>query len=192
MWRRLQAFRSVSACQSSTVAMYVLRCVVSLTSRPFLVVVLQSVLCALWALPLVSGSKTFKRNGTTPGLEQAAMTGGERFRKKVFANEEDLASAKKKDAVPKFDDPDVERVRRAHRNDLENILPFFTMGLLYMLTNPEPFIAINLFRAVAAARILHTIVYAVVVLPQPARGLSWAVAYVATFYMAVKTIVFFL
>uniref|UniRef100_A0AAG5DJE2 Uncharacterized protein n=1 Tax=Anopheles atroparvus TaxID=41427 RepID=A0AAG5DJE2_ANOAO len=77
MWRRLQAFRSVSACQSSTVAMYVLRCVVSLTSRPFLVVVLQSVLCALWALPLVSGSKTFKRNGTTPGLEQAAMTGGE-------------------------------------------------------------------------------------------------------------------
>uniref|UniRef100_A0A240PKK9 Microsomal glutathione S-transferase 1 n=1 Tax=Anopheles atroparvus TaxID=41427 RepID=A0A240PKK9_ANOAO len=125
-------------------------------------------------------------------LVMSMLTGRQRFRKKVFANEEDLASAKKKDAVPKFDDPDVERVRRAHRNDLENILPFFTMGLLYMLTNPEPFIAINLFRAVAASRILHTIVYAVVVLPQPARGLSWAVAYVATFYMAVKTIVFFL
>ncbi|XP_053678846.1 microsomal glutathione S-transferase 1-like [Anopheles nili] len=124
-------------------------------------------------------------------LAMSLLTGRQRFQKKVFANPEDIKSSKK-DAVPKFDDPDVERVRRAHRNDLENILPFFTIGLLYMLTNPEPFIAINLFRVVAICRILHTLVYAVVVIPQPARGLSWGVAYMATGYMAFKTILFFL
>uniref|UniRef100_A0A182LW85 Microsomal glutathione S-transferase 1 n=1 Tax=Anopheles culicifacies TaxID=139723 RepID=A0A182LW85_9DIPT len=124
-------------------------------------------------------------------LAMSLLTGRQRFRKKVFANPEDLPPAKK-GATPKFDDPDVERVRRAHRNDLENILPFFTIGLLYMLTNPEPFIAINLFRAVAVARIIHTLVYAVVVIPQPARGLSWGIAYGATAYMAVKTALFFL
>ncbi|XP_058127624.1 microsomal glutathione S-transferase 1-like [Anopheles ziemanni] len=125
-------------------------------------------------------------------LLMSLLTGRARFKKGVFANEEDLAGAKKPNAKPKFDDPDVERVRRAHRNDLENILPFFTVGLLYMLTNPSPFIAINLFRAVAISRILHTIVYAVVVIPQPARGLSWGVAYAATFYMAIQTALYFL
>lgn len=124
-------------------------------------------------------------------LAMSLLTGRQRFRKKVFANPEDI-QPNKKGVAPKFDDPDVERVRRAHRNDLENILPFFSVGLLYMLTNPEPFIAINLFRAVAIARILHTIVYAVVVIPQPARGLSWGVAYGATAYMAVKTALYFL
>uniref|UniRef100_A0A182QK51 Microsomal glutathione S-transferase 1 n=1 Tax=Anopheles farauti TaxID=69004 RepID=A0A182QK51_9DIPT len=126
-------------------------------------------------------------------LAMSMLTGRQRFRKKVFANQEDIKPSKKgTSAQPKFDDPDVERVRRAHRNDLENILPYFTIGLLYLLTNPEPFIAINLFRVVAIARILHTLVYAVVVIPQPARGLSWGVAYAATAYMAVKTALFFL
>uniref|UniRef100_A0A182JWQ1 Microsomal glutathione S-transferase 1 n=1 Tax=Anopheles christyi TaxID=43041 RepID=A0A182JWQ1_9DIPT len=124
-------------------------------------------------------------------LAMSMLTGRQRFRKKVFANPEDI-QPNKKGVQPKFDDPDVERVRRAHRNDLENILPFFAIGLLYMLTNPEPFIAINLFRAVAIARIVHTLVYAVVVIPQPARGLSWAIAYFATAYMGIKTALFFL
>ncbi|ETN64006.1 glutathione transferase, microsomal [Anopheles darlingi] len=123
-------------------------------------------------------------------LAMSPLTGRQRFSKKVFANPEDVTTMK--NVAPRFNDPDVERVRRAHRNDLENILPFFIIGLLYMLTGPAPFIAINLFRAVAIARILHTLVYAVVVIPQPARGLSWGVAYLATFYMAFKTILYFL
>lgn len=88
----------------------------------------------------------------------------------------------------KFDDPNVERVRRAHRNDLENILPFFAIGLLYTLTNPSAFLAINLFRAVGISRIVHTLVYAVVVVPQPARALSFFVALIATAYMAFQVI----
>lgn len=111
------------------------------------------------------------------------------FSFQTFANPEDLPSKKLK---VKFADEDVERVRRAHRNDLENILPFFAVGLLYVLTNPDAFIAINLFRAVAISRIVHTLVYAVVVVPQPARALSWAIAYGTTGFMAVKTILFFL
>ncbi|XP_023302252.1 microsomal glutathione S-transferase 1-like isoform X1 [Lucilia cuprina] len=115
------------------------------------------------------------------------LTGIQRFTTHTFANPEDLLS--KKDKV-KFDDPNVERVRRAHRNDMENILPFFAIGFLYVLTNPASFLAVNLFRAVALARIAHTLVYAVVVVPQPARAISFFVALAATAYMAVRVLIF--
>ena len=75
---------------------------------------------------------------------------------------------------------------------MENILPFFVIGLLYTLTNPTPYIAKSLFMAVAVSRIVHTLVYAVVVIPQPARALSWGVAYGITGYMAVQTLMFFM
>ncbi|GBP78287.1 Microsomal glutathione S-transferase 1 [Eumeta japonica] len=39
----------------------------------------------------------------------------------------------------KFDDPDVERVRRAHLNDLENIPAFWVLGALYASTAPRPY-----------------------------------------------------
>ena len=92
----------------------------------------------------------------------------------------------------KFGDEDVERVRRAHRNDLENILPFFIAGFFYVLTNPSVFIAVNLFRAAAIARIVHTSVYAVVVVPQPARGIAFFVCIGATFYMSISTAIYFM
>ncbi|SPP78052.1 microsomal glutathione S-transferase 1 isoform X1 [Drosophila guanche] len=114
------------------------------------------------------------------------LTGLTRFATATFANPEDLLSPKLK---VKFDDPNVERVRRAHRNDLENIVPFLIIGLLYTLTNPSAFLAINLFRAVGIARIVHTLVYAVVVIPQPARALSFFVAAGATVYMAFQVMV---
>jgi glutathione S-transferase len=53
----------------------------------------------------------------------------------------------------------VERVRRAHQNDLENIVPFFVLAPLYLTTGPQAPLANNLFRVFTAARILHTIVY---------------------------------
>lgn len=103
----------------------------------------------------------------------------------TFANPEDLMSPKLK---VKFDDPNVERVRRAHRNDLENIVPFLVIGLLYTLTNPSAFWAINFFRAVGIARIAHTLVYAVVVVPQPSRALAFFVAHLITAYMALQVV----
>lgn len=77
---------------------------------------------------------------------------------------------------------------RAHRNDLENILPFFAVAFLYIGLNPSTFIAINLIRAFAISRIVHTLVYAVVVIPQPARALSWFVSYLITGYMAIQVV----
>lgn len=81
---------------------------------------------------------------------------------------------------------------RGHRNDLENILPFLVVGLFYVLTNPAVTLATLLFKVVAIARIVHTIVYTVVVIPQPARALAWFVPYGITAYMAVKTILYVL
>lgn len=81
---------------------------------------------------------------------------------------------------------------RGHRNDLENILPFLTVGLFYVLTNPAVGLATLLFKIAAFSRIAHTIVYTVVVIPQPARALTWFVHYGITAYMAIKTILYVL
>ncbi|XP_030567916.1 microsomal glutathione S-transferase 1 isoform X3 [Drosophila novamexicana] len=99
----------------------------------------------------------------------------------VFPNEEDLFF---KNIEVQFDDPHVERVRRAHRNDMENILPYFIMALIYVCTNPNPLVACNLFRVAAIARIVHTLVYAVYPVPQPSRILAFATMMLITFYMA--------
>ncbi|XP_055547858.1 microsomal glutathione S-transferase 1-like [Wyeomyia smithii] len=123
-------------------------------------------------------------------LAMALLTARQRFAKKAFANPEDTKGLP--GSKVNLADPDVERVRRAHLNDLENILPYLAIGFLYMLTNPPVFLACNLFRVVAIARIVHTLVYAVFVIPQPARGLSWAAGYFITGYMAVHTMLKFL
>ncbi|KAJ6638398.1 Microsomal glutathione S-transferase 1 [Pseudolycoriella hygida] len=119
----------------------------------------------------------------------ALLTGAQRFRTKTFANPEDLPSKKLK---VKFGDEDVERVRRAHRNDLENVLPFIAVGFFYTLTSPSLYLATQLFRAAAISRLLHTFVYAIVVIPQPARALAFAIPLGITGYMAVTTVLYFL
>ncbi|CAG7835149.1 unnamed protein product [Allacma fusca] len=81
------------------------------------------------------------------------LTAMNRFRKNAFANPEDLPSKKMKVVL---DDPDVERVRRAHRNDLENILPFFALGFLYSCTQPDPDTVNMLFKVFTLARFAHT------------------------------------
>ncbi|XP_062538982.1 prostaglandin E synthase-like [Armigeres subalbatus] len=113
-----------------------------------------------------------------------------RFRKMAFINPEDVKSISPK-LKPKFDDPDVERVRRAHRNDLENILPFFVVAFLYLLTNPNPWLATQLIRAGAIGRIIHSLVYAVVPVPQPARLFSFGITLLVTAFMIVQCIVYF-
>lgn len=76
-------------------------------------------------------------------------------------------------------------------NDLENVLPFFTAGLFYVLTEPNVDVALNLFRIAAIARILHTIVYAIYPVRQPARGICFMISLVITIYFALSSIVFF-
>ncbi|KAK6639479.1 hypothetical protein RUM43_007752 [Polyplax serrata] len=122
-------------------------------------------------------------------LLMSLLTGRMRFKKRVFCNPEDTKGMK--NAKVKFDDPDVERARRAHLNDLENIPVFFVAAWLFLLTDPPVFLAVNLFRVFAIARILHTVVYAVKPMPQPARALSWGVGYGITIYMVVHSLIYY-
>ncbi|NWT50076.1 MGST1 transferase, partial [Erythrocercus mccallii] len=108
-----------------------------------------------------------------------------RITRKAFMNPEDTDAYGKGETAKKYlrTDPDVERARRSHLNDLENIVPFVGIGLLYALSNPELSMALLHFRIFTGSRILHTFAY-LIPLPQPGRGLSWAVGYAVTFSMA--------
>lgn len=80
---------------------------------------------------------------------------------------------------------------RAHRNDMENILPYLTIGLIYVLTDPSPWFAKTCFIIATISRILHTFVYAVYVIPQPARAICFFVHFIITIYFAIASIVYF-
>lgn len=54
---------------------------------------------------------------------------------------------------------DVDRSRRIHRNDLENIPAFLAIGLLFVLINPPLAAAQWLLYGFVVARLLHTIAY---------------------------------
>lgn len=72
----------------------------------------------------------------------------------AYENPEDVGN--RTDAIKK--DEDVERVRRAHLNDLENIPAFLIAALFYVMSEPNTDVALWLIRIAVIARILHTIV----------------------------------
>ncbi|XP_044311501.1 microsomal glutathione S-transferase 1 [Varanus komodoensis] len=113
-----------------------------------------------------------------------------RMKKKAFVNPEDTASFGKGENAKKFlrTDPDVERVRRIHLNDLENIVPFLFIGLFYSASGISLSTALLHYRVFLGSRILHTIAY-LVPLPQPCRALSWMVGYAVTFSMIYRLVV---
>ncbi|XP_020390947.2 microsomal glutathione S-transferase 1-like [Rhincodon typus] len=124
-------------------------------------------------------------------LLMGPLTGYFRVTRKVFANPEDAKAHGAKDEESKKvylrTDPYVERVRRCHQNDLENIVPFVGIGLLYALSGPDLNTALMHFRIFVASRIFHSIAY-LVPLPQPSRGLSWIVGMGVTFSMAYRVL----
>lgn len=73
---------------------------------------------------------------------------------------------------------------------MENILPSLIIGFLYVLTNPVPAVATLLFKIGALSRIVHTIVYAVIPMPQPSRVLSFAIHYLITIFMSGSVIMY--
>merc|ERR1712241_1458156 len=124
---------------------------------------------------------------TVKVLMMAFLTARQRFRTGVFISSEDAKQPGTKTGV----NEDVERVRRAHQNDIENILPFLILGFLYMFTNPAYSTALLVFRLFVGARILHTIVY-LLVIPQPSRALAFFVNVGVNIFMAYKIIVTFM
>lgn len=122
-------------------------------------------------------------------LALSPMTGAMRVIRGAFANPED---ARPLGGKVRFDDPIVERIRRAHLNDLENIPAFWILGALYLTTGPSVAWATLLFRVFTLARFVHTIVYAVIPMPQPSRGLAFGVAALVNFYMAVQVVLYYI
>jgi len=104
-----------------------------------------------------------------------------RLRRQVYATPEDYAL--RAATPPARTDADIERVRRAHRNDLENILPFFVVSFLYVLTRPSYAAAAGFL----AARVLHSIFY--IRSAQPHRTIAFAVGAVLMFVMLLSTLV---
>uniref|UniRef100_A0A8D0H642 Microsomal glutathione S-transferase 1 n=1 Tax=Sphenodon punctatus TaxID=8508 RepID=A0A8D0H642_SPHPU len=117
----------------------------------------------------------------------SVVTAFYRMTRKAFANPEDASTHGKGENAKKYlrTDPDVERARRVHLNDLENIVPFVIIGLLYALSGPDLFTALLHFRIFVGSRVFHTISY-LVPLPQPSRGMSWLVGYAVTISMAYR------
>ncbi|XP_072327831.1 microsomal glutathione S-transferase 1-like [Scyliorhinus torazame] len=124
-------------------------------------------------------------------LLMGPLTGYFRVTRKAFITAEDATAhgAKDEETTKKYmrTDPYVERVRRCHQNDLENIVPFVGIGVLYALTGPDLSTALLHFRIFAGARIFHSIAY-LLPLPQPSRGLSWLVGLGVTFSMAYRVL----
>lgn len=61
---------------------------------------------------------------------------------------------------------------RCHSNNLENIVPFVTIGLFYVLTEPDPWTAALCFRSFLVTRIVHNIAL-IQAMPQPTRTFSY-------------------
>lgn len=134
--------------------------------------------------------RLFATYGTVVVLKMMALsffTSFKRLTKKVYATPEDVVfdggDLKKHGRT----DPDIERVRQCHRNDLENIPPFLIIGLLYIFTGPSVFAATWHYRLFVGSRFLHTIAY-LLPLPQPSRALGFFVGVGVTVSMAVQVL----
>ncbi|KAL7637635.1 UNVERIFIED_CONTAM: hypothetical protein RMT77_012364 [Armadillidium vulgare] len=115
----------------------------------------------------------------------APMTSFYRRTKLVWINPEDAA---RRNVKIKPNDEDVERVRRAHRNDIENIVPFWVLGLLFLQTNPSSLLTLTCFRLFTLSRILHSVAY----LAQQSflRSVLFTVGFFINIFMAVYTILY--
>jgi len=88
--------------------------------------------------------------------------------------------------VVEVEHPDVQRVQRAHRNALENAVPFFAIGFLYTQTSPSMAMLQGLFVVFISVRLLHAIFY--LGARQPFRTVSFAVGGLVNVIMAVQVI----
>ncbi|GAB0094414.1 Glutathione transferase [Sergentomyia squamirostris] len=111
------------------------------------------------------------------------------YRRKTgtMSNPEDISVAPPGSSI-KFDDPDVERARRSHRNDMENIYPYILLGFAYLLTDPTPWFAALLFRAGAITRIWYTISYTIL---QSSRAIGYTPCLFISIYMAIQVLLHF-
>lgn len=82
----------------------------------------------------------------------------------------------------------VERIRRIHLNDLENIPFFLVAGLLYVTTQPDLVLAQWLFYGYVVSRALHFLAYITAQIHE-IRATCWTVGSLILIYMTGATLV---
>ena len=92
------------------------------------------------------------------------------------------------DAVQHDKNERVERIRRIHLNDLENIPFFLAAGFLFILTSPSLLVAQLLLYGYVVTRLLHFVAYLTAQL-HDVRAALWTPGSVAILYMAGHTLV---
>ena len=111
-------------------------------------------------------------------------TGLVRSRLKAYINPEDWAVTKSPEREAEHED--VQRIHRAHRNALENILPTLAVGWLFVMSGATPGAVRAYMITFAAARVLHTAVYLAEL--QPWRTLTFFAGWFCTVGMAVQLV----
>jgi prostaglandin-E synthase 1 len=108
-----------------------------------------------------------------------------RSRLKVALNPEDAARFGAQ--LTTTEHPEVERVLRAHRNDLENIPTFLILGLIAVLAG-APVLGLQIcFIAYTAARVGHSIAY--IKSMQPWRSMSFGLGQLSTLTLMVMILI---
>ena len=117
-----------------------------------------------------------------------AVTAATRLKLKKFNNQEDAAWLDGEHVNP--DDERVQRIFRAHRNDLENLLPFFMGGTLYLVTGAATTAGAAYFSLFLLARYAHSYAYLNQrpKLRRNAYTLAWLVTIVMSIHAALSTL----
>ncbi|MFO0567744.1 MAG: MAPEG family protein [Polyangiaceae bacterium] len=105
-----------------------------------------------------------------------------RNRAQVTPNPEDIRTITKS-AQLGSDPPEIQRVLRAHRNAVDNIVPFALLGLLLVLWGASPLVTGILTGVFTAARLGHSLAY--LGEKQPWRTISFAVGALDTVVLVV-------
>ena len=107
-----------------------------------------------------------------------------------FRSPEDLRKTPLNPAPdPKQLEPDerVERVRRIHLNDLENLPFFLAAGFLYVLTQPTLWVAQLLLYGYVVSRLLHFAAY-LTARSHDLRAALWTVGSLILIFMTARTL----
>lgn len=84
-------------------------------------------------------------------------------------------------------DERVDRIRRIHLNDLENLPFFLASGFLYVLTQPPLLLAQLLLYGYVASRLLHFFAY-LTARTHDTRATLWTVGSLILIFMTVRTL----
>jgi uncharacterized MAPEG superfamily protein len=114
----------------------------------------------------------------------ALLTGRARGRVKAYVNPEDAVTFKGETA--KAEHANVLRAQRSHLNTLENVVPFFVVGYLYVLTGATRTGSTAYFAVFVAARLLHSVVFALGL--QPWRTITYLIGILSILGMVVHVV----